>query len=107
MRYIIIDPEEGVFLGTKDDPTRRGVGMLFSNHNLFELTKACSWKTEKSARDYLNYYIKRHLPYAHVAPVDVSDNTEHVSVIDIIKSGYAEYCAGMIEAIPMDNTRIH
>ena len=105
MRYIIVDTDQGVFLGTREDPGRRGVGMLFSENNLYDLTRAASWKSEKEAQDYLHHYIKRHLPESFVAAIE--SDSEHVDVVDIIKSGYGSYCAGMIEAIPMHSIQIH
>jgi hypothetical protein len=111
MRYIIIDPEEGVFLGTHGTPIpSQGVRIvpLFSKQNIFEITKAASFPSKTAANTYLNKYLKTSCPKAFIAPIESKDSkTEFVDVIDIVKSGYGEYAEGMVEAIPMDNRSIH
>jgi hypothetical protein len=110
-RYIIIDPEEGIFLGTHGTPIpSQGVKIvpLFSNMNIFEITKAASFPVKNEANTYLNKYLKSSYPKAFIAPVESKDSkTEFVDVIDIIKAGYGKYAEGMVEAIPMGNRSIH
>jgi hypothetical protein len=110
MRYIIIDSEQGVFLGTHGTPTPEGVRIipLFSKQNLFEITKAASWATQQEATGYLNRYLKYDCPKAFIAKIDsVNPKEDFVDVIQIIKSGYGRYAEGMIDAIPMDNRTVH
>ena len=110
MRYIIIDPEEGVFLGTHGTPIpSQGVRIvpLFSKHNLFEITKAASFPDKKEATAYLNRYLKAVCPNAFIAPIESKHKSEFVDVIDIVKSGYGKYAEDMVDAIPMDNRSIH
>lgn len=111
MRYIIIDPEEGVFLGTHGTPIpSQGVRIvpLFSKQNIFEITKAASFPDKKEATGYLNRYLKIGFPSAFVAAVETRDSKDDfVDVIDIVKSGHGKYAEGMIAAIPMGNTSIH
>lgn len=107
MRYIIIDPYEGVFLGTKSEPAPGGVKVmvLFSKNNYFDITKAVCWKTVKEAENYLSTFIKRGFPEAFVTEVDVK--TDYVDVVDLVKAGYGEHAIEMFEALPMENTSIH
>lgn len=107
MRYIIVDPEEGIFLGTRGDPDRRRIGMIFSSNNLFELRKACSWRTQDAAHDYLEHHLKHLCPTAFVAGIDTDDKDDFVDVIDIIKSGYGDYTFELFDAIPVDNHTVH
>ena len=107
MRYIIIDPHEGVFLGTKSEPARGGVKVLvlFSRNNFLEITKAVSWKTIKEAESYLTSFISRGFPDAFVA--EVYSEKDYVDVIDLAKAGYSDYTVEMFEALPMENISIH
>ena len=107
MRYIIVDPEEGIFLGTRGDPDRRRIGMIFSSNNLFELRKACSWRTHAAAHDYLEHHIRHICPSAFIADVEVNNKNEFVDVIDIIKSGYGDYTFELFDAIPVENHTVH
>jgi hypothetical protein len=117
MKYIIVDPEEGIFLGTaKNEELEdirgipRGVKILalFSSHNIFEITKAVGFDSAKEAQDYLDTYISRGCPKAFVAKIETgSQKHPFVDVIDIVRSGYGEYAKDMIDSIPMHNTSIH
>lgn len=116
MKYIIIDPNEGIFLGTaKNDELSniRGVPpgvkilALFSSHNIFDITKAASFNSRAEAEDYLYTYIYKNCPKAFIAEVDAPGNHEFVDVVDIVKSGYGEYARDMVDAIPMHNNNIH
>lgn len=105
MRYIILDPEEGIFLGTKSDPERRGVGMLFSAHNLFEMRKAASWDNREDAESYMYTHIKRWCPQAFVGRIESDDH--YVDVIDIVKSGFGDFAVDLIHTLPMPSDEIH
>lgn len=107
MRYIIIDPHEGVFLGTHSDPMPNGfrVMILFSRNNVFEITKAICWKTEREALRYYNTYLKEGFPEAFVATIET--DKEYVDVIELVKSGYNQFTHEMVDALPMNNTSIH
>lgn len=120
MKYIIIDPTQGVFLGTarnydedmeEEDFNEKGpmrILALFSNHNVFDITKAVSFATKTEAQDYLRAYIRKGSPNAFVAPIETASNFEEfVDVVDIIKSGYGEYAKEMIDAMPMQSNQIH
>lgn len=107
MRYIIIDPEEGVFLGTKSDPFASGfkIVALFSKNNFFEITKAVSWETIHEAQKYQETFMRKGFPDSFIAEIDV--DTTYVDVVDLVKAGYGEYAFEMIDAIPMPNTNVH
>lgn len=115
-KYIIIDPEDGVFLGTtgRDDaaayidvPPNARVVALFSGNNIFDLTKAAAFYDKKEATEYMYAYIKRPPSDAFVAEIDAQDKGPYVDVIDIIKSGYGEHVHDMIDAMPMPNQLYH
>lgn len=115
-KYIIIDPEDGVFLGTTgrdaaesyiDVPRGARIIALFSNNNIFDLTKAAAFRSENDAKDYMDAYIKRPHSNAFIADVESDSKDPYVDVIDIIKSGYGEYVEDMIDAMPMPNQFYH
>ena len=115
-KYVIIDPEDGVFLGTTgrdnaeafiDIPRGARVIALFSGNNIFDLTKAAAFFTERDANEYMKAYIKRPSSGAFVAKVESDSKEPYVDVIDLIKSGYGEYVVDMIDAIPMLSQDIH
>lgn len=107
MRYIVIDEDYGVFLGTRKDIDNDGVGMLFSAHNFLELTSAVSWKTYEEAQRYMLRYIKPHVPDAFIGKIDSSTKTEYVTIIDICKAGYGDLATEMVDALPMNNMTVH
>lgn len=115
-KYVIIDPEDGVFLGTTgrdtaeafiDVPKGARVIALFSGNNIFDLTKAAAFFTERDADDYMKAYIKRPYSGAFVAVVESDSKEPYVDVIDLIKSGYGKYVEDMVDAIPMPNQLFH
>ena len=118
MKYMIVDPEEGIFLGTtREEPNSmfganltkadRDYGTprvaLFSSHNIFDITKAVAFLNEKDAVKYMNTYIKKRCPGAQVVPVfsEVENKDPYVDVVDIVKSGYGEFAWDLIDAMPM------
>jgi len=108
MRYVIIDPFEGVFLGTRSDPFSNNnlkIMVLFSKHNVFEITKAASWKTRREANAYRNTYIKPMCPESFIVEIPV--DTDFVDVIDLVRAGYGQFAHEMIDSIPMNNTTVH
>jgi len=120
MKYIIIDPEDGIFLGTTGRseisehlghgvPDDARIIALFSSHNVFDITKAAAFPTEKDAKVYLHRYIGRRCPDAFVAPIETDDMAfaPYVDVVDIIRAGYSEYTEDMVDALPMQSQHIH
>jgi hypothetical protein len=107
MRYIIIDPYAGIFLGTKSDKEfwRNNVGMLFSGHNIFEITRAVSWDSYNVAYTYMHTYCKEELPDCFVA--EIESNNTYVDIGDICKAGFGDYGTEMIDALPMPSLEVH
>ena len=105
MRYIIIDPKEGVFLGTRERPDTGDYGMLFSRNNMFEITKATAWDNRAGAEKYLNRYVKQFCPFSYV--VEIDSNEDYVDIVDIIRSGYGDCAHDMMNFIPMYSDSIH
>lgn len=116
-KFVIIDPEDGVFLGTtpRDEipeylnvPEDARVVALFSSNNIFDLTKAVAFFQKEDASRYLSTYISRRCPQAFIAPVETNDKeSSYVDVIDLLKSGYGTYLEDMIDAIPMPSQATH
>ena len=115
-KFVIIDPADGVFLGTTgrdaaeafiDVPKGARVIALFSGNNIFDLTKAAAFFTEKDADEYMRAYIKRPTSGSFVAKVSSDSKDPYVDVVDLIKSGYGEYVEDMIDAMPMLSQNIH
>lgn len=115
-KYVIIDPEDGVFLGTTgrdtaeafiDVPKGARVIALFSGNNIFDLTKAAAFFSERDANEYMKAYIKRSSSGAFIAKIESDSKEPYVDVIDLIKSGYGEYTHDMVDAIPMLSQHIH
>ncbi len=107
VRFIVIDPDEGIFLGTRKDEEMGGVGMLFSSHNFLYITRATCWKTRAEATTYLHKHIKRHLRFAFIAEIDSTSDDNYVSIGDICKSGFADYATDMIDALYMPSELVH
>ena len=116
-KYVIIDPDDGVFLGTTgrndipefvDVPRDARVVALFSGNNIFDLTKAVAFFHEEDAHTYLNTYISRRCPTAFVAPIRTEkDMTPYVDAVDILKAGYGRYIEDMLDSLPMPSQELH
>lgn len=116
-KFIIIDPEDGVFLGTTnrndlppyvDIPQDARIVALFSANNIFDLTKAVAFFHEDDAKKYLNTYIARRCPDAFVASIETNKNeTPYVDAVDILKAGYGSYIEDMVDALPMLSQELH
>jgi len=107
LKYIIIDPDDGVFLGTRNDEEMGGVGMLFSAHNFLELTQAVSWKTRREAFEYMHKFIRPHLKNCFVAEIESYSDSSFVTIYDICRSGYGDHGTEMIDSLPMPNQTVH
>ena len=101
-RYIIIDEDMGVFLGTyngselgaRDNRTYA----CFAANNPFGLTTACSFRTENAA----NYYIRDTFPphkRKDLKALPVETNSDFPNAVDIIKSGYVDSTYDMIDGM--------
>lgn len=115
-KYIIIDPEAGVFLGTAkndeleffDVPPGTKIVALFSSNNILEITKAVGFSKRVDAEKYIKTYLTYFAKGAFVACVeDCSDDSPYVDIIDIVRAGYGEFAWDMIDAMPMHSESLH
>ena len=115
-KYIIIDPVEGIFLGTAKnedlnfmevEPGDKRLVALFSNNNILDITKAIVFLSEKDVLRYLRTYIRDKYPDAFVGTVEDESDALYVDTIAIVKSGYGEYAWDMIDALPMQSELVH
>ena len=102
-RYILADKDMGVFLGTYDgrelgyeDDGR--VFACFASNNPFNLTTACSFKTQTAADSFAKDMFAPH-KYKKLTALPVMTDSEFPSVVDIIKSGHYEESAEMLEIL--------
>lgn len=116
-KHIIIDPKEGIFLGTMKnhpheefasrDPDDKRLIALFSSNNLLDITKAVAFKDKYDAAKYMSIYIKPQYPDSFVAEIEDNKSGMYVDTIDIVKSGYGDYAWEMIDALPMPSQLDH
>lgn len=116
-KFVIIDPEDGVFLGTTgrneippyvDIPQDARIVALFSGNNIFDLTKAVGFFNETDANKYLNTYILRRCPDAFVASIETKEeDSPYVDTIDLVKAGYGKHVEDMVDALPMPSQELH
>jgi hypothetical protein len=115
-KYIIIDPEEGIFLGTAKNedmmfvdrhPKDNRLVALFSCNNVMDITKAVGFLDKDDAHEYLRVYLKRRCPKAFVAAIKDDTIGPYADVVSIVKSGYGSYAWDMIDAMPMQSEIEH
>tara|TARA_A100001015_G_scaffold56295_2_gene61908 strand:+ start:9229 stop:9576 length:348 start_codon:yes stop_codon:yes gene_type:complete len=110
IRYIIADDNMGVFLGTyngydlgKEDDGR--IYACFAANNPFGLTTACSFKTERAARQYMiDMFPSRKIRHLHTKQVETE--SEFPTVVDIIKAGHADDTYDMIDGLMAAGSQI-
>lgn len=110
MRYVIIDEEMGVFLGTHRMPAPGGNGILsimriFSKNDMFGISRAYSFDTKREAFKYMQAFLIEDYPLCKVA--EIHSDGQYVDVVDLIKSGFTQYTHDMVDALPMYNETIH
>lgn len=116
-RYIIIDQNRGVFLGTYTDEdvgedsnteTSDKRYALFASNNPFYITKACSFKSENMAQAYIKdvFAPKR---WEELEALPIESDEEYPDVVDIIKSGYGDHIYDMLDGLfeDMENATVH
>ena len=115
-KYIIIDPEEGIFLGTakQEDieflpqhPHDGRLIALFSRNNLLDITKAVGFLNIEDAEKYMRIHIRKRCPLAFVGVVEDDSLGPYVDTVSIVKSGYGDYAWDMIDALPMPSQMDH
>lgn len=108
MRYIILDYDYGIFLGTHtnkgfvDNP--RGAVALWSSENYFSLTRAFSFSTKTEAHLFIESFL-HDFPGAFVTGVHTDE--QYIDVVDLIKAGLHNFTFDMIDGIHMPNETIH
>ena len=115
-KYIIIDEESGIFLGTAknedvmllDVPRDAKIIALFSSNNVLDITKAVGFFTLEDAQEYIKKYLIRWTPDAYVVEIDNNeDDSPYVDIVDIVKAGYGHHAWDMIDAMPMPSQYFH
>lgn len=101
-RYIIVDETMGVFLGTYSG---EDLGMdtgktyaCFAANNPFKLVTACAFETREMAETF----IENVFPSSRACYLDiftVQSESEFPTVVEIIKSGHADYTFNMLEGM--------
>lgn len=99
MRYIVVEKERGLFLGSFKNVA------LFAKSNVFPIIKVPSFDSADDAEYYIAHYLPKEAKQYGVIEIESKD--KYVSVIDIIKQGYAEYTHGLIEFLPMQSESMH
>ena len=110
IRYIISDDNMGVFLGTYNgyDLGMEEDGRIyacFAANNPFGLTTACSFKTERAARQYMIDMFPQKKMKNLITKV-VETESEFPTVVDIIKSGHGEDCCDMIDGLVAEGSQV-
>jgi|TARA_B110000967_G_scaffold175679_1_gene188598 hypothetical protein len=110
VKYIIIDPVEGVFLGTAKnedvnfmdgDTNDNRLIAMFSENNMLDATKAVGFWDEREAKNYIRAYLRKRCPEAYVVPIKDDTFGPYVDTVSIVKAGYGEHVWEMIDALPM------
>ena len=99
MRYMIVDKEKGLFLGTLNDYH------MFAKGNIFTVIKAPSFDTEEKAMTYIAYISK--LGGFDLGVISLDTNQKYVNITEVIKQGYGDYTHDLINFLPMLSEEIH
>jgi hypothetical protein len=110
LRYIIVDEELGIFLGTHKIPSRYDPRIMegfviFSSNNPFGIVKAYSFATKKEAWIYMKSFLSEDFPDCRIEKVDCNDT--YVDIVHLLKDGFHRYTFDMMDNIPMHNENIH
>lgn len=98
-RYMLIDKEMGVFLGTY---TRY---VLFAENDFFEITKVYTFESEEKAQAFVNKNLDTTKLDYFIAPIKSKE--QYVSVIDVIKAGYGDYTSTLMNNLQMISNSAH
>jgi hypothetical protein len=104
MRYLIVEKENGIFLGMLKHMA------LFSKTNMFPIKSAISFDSEKEAEMFAN---SLHAMFSDVEEnmkfgvISIDANDRYVHLYDILKAGYANYAHGMMHSLYMPSDEIH
>jgi hypothetical protein len=100
----------GVFLGTyngydlgMEDDGR--VYACFAANNPFGLTTACSFKTERTAQNYITDLFPPK-KQRQLSTLTVETETEFPTVVDLIKSGHGDITFDMIDGLVAEGSQL-
>lgn len=100
MRYIIVDEERGVFLGSFNQYA------LFAKNDILGSTKAFSFDTKDDAEEYIESAFAKNKK-AKCKVIEVEGKNKYVCVEDIIKQGYGMYTHYLVDNLPMQSESFH
>ena len=100
--FIAVHKERGIYLGVLADRA------IFSENNIPGTYAAVGFKTPADVYEFFDKHLPDLAEEIHIVSVNACIMNElYVGVTDIIKSGYTEHVASMVENIPMTNETIH
>jgi hypothetical protein len=100
MRYLIIEKDKGLFLGTYRQVS------LFAKNNIFAVVKVPSFSSEEEAFTYIELELAKDDTEKY-GVIAVETNSRYVNIVDIIKQGYGDYTHNLIDCLPMISEEIH
>jgi hypothetical protein len=126
-RYVIIDDEHGVFLGTYtmlDFQSEIEEGFLsaneemshedwnksfalFAKDNPFEIYRACSFSTSQEAKRFIKDAFGGAAKKLKLKTAPVECSSYYPDVIDLIKSGYGEHTYDMMDGLASPSKHLH
>jgi len=98
VRYIIIEKENGIFLGNYLDIP------LFSNVLLFPIIKAYSFETLEEAKEYVEYISYIGIEFC---VKKIACKQKYIPIDILIKAGYSEYTKRMLKYTPVTSQTVH
>jgi predicted Co/Zn/Cd cation transporter (cation efflux family) len=98
-RYLLINKEMGVFLGTYLKY------VLFAKSDAEEIVKAYSFSDEESAREFAKIGTEMSQEDYFIAPIQAND--KYVHVVDLIKAGYGDHVYNLMNNIEMVSYEVH
>jgi hypothetical protein len=98
-RYLLINKEMGVFLGTYLKY------VLFAKSDAEEIVKAYSFSDEESARIFAMKGAEMSQEDYFIAPIQAND--KYVHVVDLIKAGYGDHVYNLMNNIEMVSYEVH
>lgn len=101
MRYIIVDEEQGVFLGAHQKY------MIFAKNDIYGMTKAYSFDTLEEAQEYVAKILKLSKNKFNSKVIEIDVKARYVKIEDLIRRGYGKYTHNLMDNIPMLSTAVH
>jgi len=98
-RYLLINKEMGVFLGTYLKY------VLFAKNDAADIIKAYSFKDEESALKFAKSGTDMSEEQYFIAPIEADGR--YVHVVDLIKAGYGDHVHSLMDNIEMVSNKVH